>query len=237
MQELIHNILHIDQALKGLVDAYGPWVYGILFAIVFCETGLVVTPFLPGDSLLFAVGALGGSGVIRAEIAAPLMLLAAVLGNTCNYWIGRYIGPRVFKHSPDETRSFFDRLLNRKHLLRAHQFFEKHGGKAISLGQFVPIVRTFCPFVAGAGSMNYARFIFFNIVGAVAWVGICVGAGFLFGNIPFVKNNFSVVVLGVIVVSLVPLAIEFIKHKMNPQAASPVSISHQTLEPRKSDAA
>ena len=235
MSELLHNILHIDQALKGLVDSYGVWVYGILFGIIFCETGLVITPFLPGDSLLFAVGALGGSGVLRAEIAAPLMLLAAIIGNTSNYWIGRYIGPRVFKHAPGETRSFLDRLLNRKHLQRAHQFFEKHGGKAISLGQFVPIVRTFCPFVAGAGSMNYGRFLLFNVLGALCWVGICTGAGYLFGNIPWVKNNFSVVVLGVVVVSLIPLAIEFIKHKLNPQTASfPVAPS---LEPRKSDAA
>jgi len=237
VNELIHNILHIDQALKGLVDSYGIWVYAILFVIIFCETGLVVTPFLPGDSLLFAVGALGGSGVLRAEVAAPLMLLAAILGNTCNYWIGRYIGPKVCSHDPTASRTFFDRLLNRKHLMRAHQFFEKHGGKAISLGQFVPIVRTFCPFVAGAGSMNYSRFIFFNIVGAVAWVGICVGAGFLFGNIPFVKNNFSVVVLGVVVVSLVPLAIEFIKHKMNPPPVVDICEPPTSLEPRKSDAA
>ncbi|MBS0186860.1 MAG: DedA family protein [Planctomycetes bacterium] len=235
MSDLIHNILHIDQALKGLVDSYGVWVYAILFAIVFCETGLVITPFLPGDSLLFAVGALGGSGVLRAEVAAPLLLLAAVLGNTSNYWIGRYIGPKVFSHAPEDARSFFDRLLNRKHLLKAHQFFEKHGGKAISLGQFVPIVRTFCPFVAGAGSMNYGRFIFFNVVGAIAWVGVCTGAGYVFGNIPWVKHNFSVVVLGVVAVSLIPLIIEFVKHKLNPeQHVSPVAA---TLEPRKSDAA
>ncbi len=237
MQELLHNILHIDQALKGLVDAYGILIYAILFAVIFCETGLVVTPFLPGDSLLFAVGALGGSGVLRAEIAAPLMLLAAILGNTSNYWIGRYVGPRVFKRPGGGPKTIGDRLLNRNHLNRAHAFFEKHGGKAISLGQFIPIVRTFCPFVAGAGSMNYARFIFFNITGAVCWVGICTGAGYLFGNIPWVKQNFSVVVLGVIVVSLIPLVIEFIKHKMNPHPAVESSSPVHSLEPRKSDAA
>ncbi len=219
MQELLDNFIAILRDLPGFLDQFiaqhGPWVYALLFVIVFCETGLVVTPFLPGDSLLFTVGALAARGSMNIWLAAGLLLLAAVLGNTSNYWIGRYVGPRVFRKdlSDGQMPTLIERVLNRKHLDKANAFFEKYGGKAVMIGQFVPIVRTFCPFVAGAGAMNYSRFIFFNITGGLLWVGLCSGAGWFFGNIEFVKKHFEAVVLGIIVVSLIPVVIEFVKHK------------------------
>jgi membrane-associated protein len=211
MSALVDLFLHLDQHLAQLTVSYGPWIYAILFLIVFCETGLVVTPFLPGDSLLFAVGALSATGALDIRIAPPLLFFAAILGNTVNYSIGSFAGPRVFIGGSSD--SLVSRLLNRDHLARAHAFFEHYGGKAVVLGQFVPIVRTFVPFVAGAGAMRYSRFIFFNVVGALAWVGICSGAGYAFGNVPIVKNNFSLVVLGVIFVSLLPAIFEFVRHR------------------------
>jgi membrane-associated protein len=196
-----------------LVVNYGVWVYAILFAIVFAETGLVVTPFLPGDSLLFAAGALAAAKPEALNVWFVLLLLisAAILGDAVNYAVGKWIGPRVFSKEIDPNRipTWKDRLLNRKHLDRAHEFYEKYGGKAVVIGRFVPIVRTFVPFVAGAGAMTYSKFAFYNVAGAILWVGLCVGAGHLFGNFEIVKKNFSLVVLGIIIVSLIPIAFEF----------------------------
>jgi membrane-associated protein len=207
VKELIDFIIHFDKHLLEFVRLYGTWVYGILFAIVFAETGLVVTPFLPGDSLLFAAGALAGAGGLNIWICAALLLTAAIVGDAVNYAIGRYVGPRAF--SATDTTSWTHRLLNRSHLQRAHEFFERYGGKAVVLGRFVPIVRTFVPFVAGAGAMTYATFAFFNVIGAVLWVGVCMGAGWIFGQTPFVRDNFSLITLGIVFVSVVPVLIEF----------------------------
>jgi membrane-associated protein len=211
MQEIIDLFLHLDAHLIELTTAYGPWVYAILFLIVFAETGLVVTPFLPGDSLLFACGALGAAGVLNPWATVLLLVGAAILGDAVNYAAGRYVGPRVF--SAHDRASRWHRLLNREHLDRTHAFFEKYGGKAVVLGRFVPIVRTFVPFVAGAGAMTYAKFAFFNVSGALLWVGICFGAGFAFGNVPIVKENFSLVAIGIVLVSVLPIAIELLKKR------------------------
>jgi membrane-associated protein len=217
MQTLIDFILHIDKHLLELAADYGAWLYGILFAIVFAETGLVVTPFLPGDSLLFAAGALAatpgptGAPILRVELVAALMLTAAILGDAVNYAVGHYIGPRVFSATDDG--SLVQKLLNRRHLAQAHAFFERYGGKAVVFGRFVPIVRTFVPFVAGAGAMTYSTFAFYNVVGAVLWVGVCITLGYLFGNVPIVKQNFSLVMLGIIFVSVLPAIFEVLKHR------------------------
>jgi len=204
-------ILHSDKYLLDLVTAYGPWVYAVLFAIVFAETGFVVTPFLPGDSLLFATGALGATGALNPWFAAALLIVAAFTGNAVNYTIGRLVGPRVFSASGGAGIS--NRLLNRQHLQRAHEFFEQYGGKAVVLSRFVPIVRTFLPFVAGAAQMSPAAFGFYNLVGAVGWVTLCVGAGVLFGNVPIVKDNFSLVAIGIVIVSVLPMAVEYLRHR------------------------
>jgi membrane-associated protein len=211
MPNLLDFILHSDAHLLEFVRTYGAWVYGLLFAIVFAETGFVVTPFLPGDSLLFAAGALSATGALNAPTALGLLALAAFAGNTTNYAIGRVIGPRVFNAT--DRSGFLHRLLNRQHLLRAHTFFELHGGMAIVLGRFVPIVRTFVPFVAGAGQMPSHAFVVYNAIGAVAWVGLCGGAGWLFGNVPAVKNNFSLVTLGIVAVSVLPMLVEYVRHR------------------------
>lgn len=203
---LIDMILHLDKHLASLSNSLGGWLYTILFAVVFCETGLIVTPFLPGDSLLFAVGAL--VAVPETQLSFPLMfallLVAAILGDAVNYSIGRALGPRVF-HS--ET----SRLLNRQHLQKAQAFYLRHGGKAVFLARFLPIVRTFAPFVAGIGKMNTLRFWMFNVTGAVCWVGLFLTAGFYFGNMKVVKDNFSLVILGIIVVSVLPVVYEWYK--------------------------
>jgi len=197
-------VLHLDSHLADFVAVYGLWVYGLLFLIVFCETGLVVTPFLPGDSLLFTTGALAATGVLNGWLVFVLLLAAAVLGDAVNYAIGHFVGPRVF--CAEDRTSFWHRLLNRDHLMKAHEFFERYGGMAVVLGRFVPIIRTFVPFVAGAGSMSYPRFAFYNVAGAVAWVGLCIGGGFAFGNVPVVKNNFGLVIIGIVIVSVLPMA-------------------------------
>ena len=209
MRELIDLFLHVDEHLADFVQSHGRVVYGLLFAIIFAETGLVVTPFLPGDSLLFAAGALAGSGMLDVRLLLVLFIVAAVLGDAINYSVGRYIGPRVFR--ADQRRGRFERLLNPKHLERTHEFFERHGGKAVVMARFVPIVRTFIPFVAGAGAMTYATFAFYNVFGGVLWVVICVGAGYLFGGIPVVKNNFELVVVGIVAVSVLPMVIEVLR--------------------------
>jgi membrane-associated protein len=198
-------LLHFDKHLLEFVHDYGPWVYAILFAIVFAETGFVVTPFLPGDSLLFAAGALCATGELSIAAMLGLLVFAAFAGNAVNYAVGRYIGPRVFQSS--------HRLLNKDYLDRAHAFFEQYGGKAIVLGRFIPIVRTFVPFVAGAAQMTTASFVAYNAVGAVAWVSLCLGAGWFFGNIPVIKNNFSLVTIGIVFVSVLPMLFELISHR------------------------
>jgi membrane-associated protein len=204
---VIDFFLHADTHLLDFVSAYGSWVYGLLFAIVFAETGFVVTPFLPGDSLLFATGALCATGALSTPLSIGLLAVAAFSGNAVNYAIGRAIGPRVFA-ATDQSR-----LLNREHLQRAHEFFETYGGKAVVLGRFVPIVRTFVPFVAGAAQMTSPTFVLYNLVGAVGWVGLCLGAGLLFGNVPIVKQNFSLVTIGIVVVSLLPVAFEYVSRR------------------------
>jgi len=211
VNELVDFLLHADKKLLELVASYGSWVYGILFAIVFAETGFVVTPFLPGDSLLFATGALCATGALQTPVAAGLLFAAAFTGNAVNYAIGRIVGPRVF--SAHDRASAIHRVLNEAHLTRAHEFFEQYGGKAVILGRFVPIVRTFVPFVAGAAQMRSHAFGFYNLVGAAGWVVLCVGAGLLFGNVPIVKQNFSLVTIGIVAVSLLPVAVEALKRR------------------------
>jgi membrane-associated protein len=209
MEAIIDLFLHLDAHLTDLVSTYGAWMYALLFAVVFAETGLVVTPILPGDSLLFAAGALAATGALDINLLLVLLVAAAILGDAVNYHIGRAVGPRIFR-SVDRT-SFWQRALNREHLERTHQFFEKYGGKAVVFGRFVPIVRTFVPFVAGAGAMTYSKFVVFNVGGAVLWVGICTLAGYGFGTIPVVKENFSLFAIGIILLSLIPIGLEWFR--------------------------
>jgi len=211
MESIIDVFLHLDTHLTEFVAAYGRWVYALLFLIIFAETGLVVTPILPGDSLLFAAGALAATGSLDIRLLLILLIVAAILGDAVNYAVGKAVGPRIFR-SIDRT-SWWQRLLNREHLARAHEFFEKYGGKAIILGRFVPIVRTFVPFVAGAGTMTYPTFALFNVTGALIWVGICTLGGYAFGNVPVVRDNFSLVAIGIVLVSLIPIAIEYLKRR------------------------
>ena len=206
LASLIDFVLHIDQHLIELTQTYGLWIYAILFLIVFCETGLVVTPFLPGDSLLFAAGAVAALGGMNVHIAAALLLAAAVIGDAVNFAIGKYFGEKLFA-KPDS------RVFKREYLDKTHAFYEKYGGKTIILARFVPIVRTFAPFVAGMGDMHYGRFIRYNVIGALMWVGLLTYAGYFFGELPVVKNNFGLVVIGIIVVSVLPMAVEIAKAK------------------------
>jgi membrane-associated protein len=210
MRELIDIFLHVDEHLTTFVATHGRLVYGMLFAVIFAETGLVVTPFLPGDSLLFAAGAIAATGALNVWVVMIVLFVAAVLGDAVNYAVGRQIGPRVFR--PEGRQGRFERLLNPKHLERTHEFFERYGGKAVVMARFVPIVRTFIPFVAGAGSMTYSKFAFYNVFGGALWVVACVGAGYLFGAIPVIRNNFELVVLGIIAVSVLPMVLEFLRH-------------------------
>lgn len=211
MEAFVDLFLHADQHLAEFAAAHGWWIYGLLFAIIFAETGLVVTPILPGDSLLFAAGALAAIGILDVWLVLGLLVVAAILGDAVNYAVGDSIGPRVFTAQARDT--WLQRMLNRDHLAKAHAFFEKYGGMAIVSGRFVPIVRTFVPFVAGAGTMSYRSFALYNVAGAVVWVGVCVGAGYLFGNFPFVKDNFSLIALGIVFVSVIPIAIAFLKER------------------------
>jgi membrane-associated protein len=215
---MIDLLLHADEQLALWASQYGPIVYGILFAIIFAETGLVVTPFLPGDSLLFAAGALGATSALRLEVMIPILVLAAVLGDAVNYAVGSRIAHRFLADTVDETKGIH-RWVKREHVARAHEFFIKHGGKAVVLARFVPIVRTFVPFVAGGADMPYRTFAVYNVLGAVLWVGICVGAGFVFGNIPVVKENFELVVLGIVGVSVLPLVYEMVRAFRSRQAS------------------
>jgi membrane-associated protein len=204
LKYLIDFILHLDKHLVELVAHYGTWTYAILFLIIFCETGLVVTPFLPGDSLIFAVGALAAKEALNVYWVSGLMIIAAILGDTLNYWIGYQIGPKIFASEKS-------RWLNRQHLERTHQFYEKYGGKTIIIARFMPIIRTFAPFVAGIGRMSYGRFLVYNVVGGILWIVIFIVAGYLFGNIPIVKRNFTLVIFGIIFVSILPGVIEYLR--------------------------
>ena len=207
LKEILSWVLHLDKHLNEMVDVIGPgWVYAVLFAIVFCETGLVIMPFLPGDSLLFAVGAMCAIDGLSLSLAVmiPLLIIAAVAGDAVNYWIGAKLGPQVF-------RSESSRWLNKMHLVRAQHFYEKYGSKTIILARFVPIIRTFAPFVAGIGRMHFGRFWLFNVVGGTAWVTLFLVTGYWFGSLEWVKENFFLVTIGIIAVSIIPIAMEWLK--------------------------
>jgi membrane-associated protein len=207
--DLIHTlvdfILHLDRHLAEIIAQYGVWTYLILFLIVFAETGLVITPFLPGDSLLFAAGTFAGLGSLDPWLTFLLLGIAAVAGDTLNYWVGRYVGPRAFSGTI--------RWLRKDYLDQTRAFYEKHGGKTIVLARFIPIIRTFAPFVAGVGEMKYGRFLAYNVFGGVVWVGLFVFAGYLFGNIPVVRQNFTAVIMGIIVISVLPIVFEWWKRR------------------------
>ena len=221
--ELVHwfvdFFLHLDRHLAEVIQAYGTWTYALLFAIVFLETGLVVTPILPGDSLLFAAGSFAalqqpdGSPVLSFPLLFVLLSVAAIVGDTANYAIGAYLGPKVF-HFP---RS---RFFNPEHLRKTHAFYEKYGGKTIIIARFVPIVRTFAPFVAGIGAMSYAKFIAYNVIGGLLWVAVCLSAGYFFGNLPLVRQNFSLVILAIVVISILPALVEYLRHRAEAKRAA-----------------
>jgi len=204
LQQIIDFILHIDKQLFDLCAMYGIWIYAILYLIVFCETGLVVTPFLPGDSLLFAVGSLAAIGAMKVEFAIPLLIAAALTGDNSNYWIGRKVGPKVFSQEKS-------RLFNKEYLDRTHHFYDKHGKITIIIARFLPIIRTFAPFVAGIGRMNYRMFLLFSVIGAVLWVNLFVLVGYFFGNIPIIRQNFSIVIIALVLIPGMPALIEFIR--------------------------
>ena len=207
-------LLHLDKYLGAVIQDYGAWTYLILFLIIFCETGLVITPILPGDSLLFAIGVFCGLGTLDIKLTLALLSVAAILGDTVNYGVGKFIGPKVF-HYEDS------RIFKKEYLQKTHAFYEKYGGKTIIIARFVPIVRTFAPFVAGVGSMTYGKFLTFNVVGGLLWVFSITLAGYFFGNIPVVKNNFTAVILGIIFVSVLPGVIEYLRHRRASKAALP----------------
>ena len=204
IQQIIDFALHIDKHLSMLCALYGMWIYAVLFLIIFCETGLVVTPFLPGDSLLFVIGSLAAIGALNVEYAIPLLIAAALTGDNTNYWIGRKVGPKVFSHEKS-------RLFNKEYLDRTHRFYEKHGKITVILARFLPFIRTFAPFVAGIGRMTYRTFLLFSVIGAMLWVNLFVLVGYFFGNIPFVKQNFSVVIIALFLIPGIPALIEFMR--------------------------
>lgn len=215
IKDILDYFLHLDDKLEEIIKSYGLWTYLILFLIIFAETGLVITPFLPGDSLLFAAGTFAAGRGLNVWLLFIILSVAAIIGDTVNYWVGHYVGPKVFYKENV-------RFLNKKHLERTHAFYEKYGGKTIIIARFIPIIRTFAPFVAGIGSMTYWRFITYNVVGGILWVGICVFAGYFFGNIPIVKNNFSIVIIVIVLISVLPVIVEFIRHRMSrAKAAAP----------------
>lgn len=206
LQTIVDFILHLDEHLASIISQYGAWTHGLLFLIIFCETGLVVTPFLPGDSLLFAAGAFAALGSLRIGFLYPLLLLAAIGGDNLNYWIGYHLGPKIFVGGTH-------RWLRKEYLDRTHRFFEKYGKKAIILARFVPIVRTFSPFVAGLGRMPYRTFLAFDIGGGLAWISLFLFGGYFFGNVPAVKNHFSVVIIAIVLISLLPAVMEYLRHR------------------------
>jgi membrane-associated protein len=203
---LIDLFLHLDQHLNIIIREYGLWTYLLLFLIIFCETGLVVTPILPGDSLLFAAGAFAALGALDPLWLLALLTIAAVAGDTVNYWIGKWVGPRIFQQEKI-------RFLKREYLVRTHEFYERHGGKTIIIARFIPIIRTFAPFVAGIGEMTYFRFISYNIFGGIAWIAIFILGGYYFGNLPLVKKNFTLVIMAIILISVMPGVIEFLRQR------------------------
>lgn len=207
---LIDIIINLDNHLTELIQKFGGFTYVILFLIIFCETGLFMAPFLPGDSLIFVVGALSASGAMNIWLIAAVLIAAAIIGDTVNYHIGKFIGPKVFKKKNVK-------FLNVKHLDKAHEFYARHGGKTVIMARFIPVIRTFAPFVAGMGSMSYGKFILYNIVGGVSWVGICITAGYFFGNIPAVSENFTLVILAIVAISLLPVVITWIKNRKQSQ--------------------
>jgi membrane-associated protein len=207
LSTLIDFVMHLDEHLSELLQNYGVWTYLILFLIIFCETGLVVTPFLPGDSLLFVIGSLAAGGALDVKLGILILIAAAILGDTVNYHIGKFIGPKVFQK--DDSR-----FLKKEYLVRTHEFYEKHGGKTIIIARFIPIIRTFAPFVAGMGSMTYLKFISYNVIGGAVWVTAFVTGGYFFGNIPMVKDNFTLVIFAIIGISILPGVIAFLKEKM-----------------------
>ena len=200
-------LVHVDKHLLAVAQDYGGWIYLLLFLIIFCETGLVVTPFLPGDSLLFVAGTLAGAGAMNAHVLVAVLTVAAVIGNSVNYAAGRWLGTRVFRDQDSW-------LFKKAYLERTHRYFERFGGRTIIITRFVPIVRTYAPFVAGIGAMDYRRFLLFNVIGAVLWVALIVYAGYLFGNVAFVSNNLTLVIFGIIVISMSPAIIEVVRHRL-----------------------
>ena len=212
MLYIIDLILHMDKYLGQIIQEYGTWTYLILFMVIFMETGFVVTPFLPGDSLLFAAGTFAGMGYLNIGILFALMAIAAIAGDTVNYWIGHKVGPRAFSGNV--------RYLKKEYLDRTHAFYEKHGGKTIIIARFIPIIRTFAPFIAGVGAMTYARFVSFNVIGGLAWVALFTLGGYFFGNLPFVQDNFSFVIIAIIIISVMPAVIEFLKSRRKPKQES-----------------
>jgi len=213
IKQALDFVLQLDRHLSAIIQTYGPWTYGILFAVIFCETGFVVTPFLPGDSLLFAAGTFAALGALKPGLLTLILGSAAVLGDNLNYWIGHHVGPKVFRQ--DRTRFF-----KKEHLDRTHAFYEKHGTKAIVIARFMPIVRTFSPFVAGIGRMSYGKFLLFDVLGGFFWVSFFVWGGYFFGNIPFMKRNFTLVILAIIMISLLPAAVEFLRHRRRKRRAA-----------------
>ena len=213
IRDIIDFILHIDVHLATIVSQYGGWTYGILFLIIFCETGLVVTPFLPGDSLLFATGALAAATDLDVILLFILLTIAAILGDAVNYWVGKTVGAKMFDGRV--------RYLRPEYLERTHAFYEKYGGKTIVIARFVPIVRTFAPFVAGMGSMSYGKFAMYNVSGAILWIGSLLAAGYLFGNIPVVQNNFGVVIIAIIILSILPAIVEFLRGRSASRRPTP----------------
>jgi membrane-associated protein len=218
ISELVDFILHLDVHLNSIIQNFGIWTYLILFLIIFLETGVVITPFLPGDSLLFAAGSFAALGSLNPFALFLLLTLAAVLGDTLNYWIGHYIGPRAFSGNI--------RFLKKEYLDRTHDFYERHGGKTIILARFIPIIRTFAPFVAGIGAMDYPRFFFFNVTGAILWVGLFTFGGYFFGNLPFVQDNFTIVILAIIVISVLPGVFEFLRDKYKTRKEAQAQTDH-----------
>ena len=204
---LLYSLLALDQTITQLASEYGPWLYGLLFLVIFAETGLVVFPFLPGDSILFIAGTVVANADLNIHVLAVVLVAAAILGDTINYSVGHYIGPKVYDR-PDS------RWFKQAHLRRTHMFYEKYGGVTIIIGRFVPIIRTFAPFLAGVAGMSYRRFLAFNVIGAVAWIASLAYAGYLFGNIPWVKENLTYIVLAIVVVSLIPAVSTFVKQRL-----------------------
>ena len=204
LTDFIDIVLHLDRHLIWLIENYENWIYVILFLIIFCETGLVIMPFLPGDSLLFVAGAIAANGVMDVQFLVVLLMLAAFTGDNTNYWIGRYLGPKIFSRTDS-------RILNRKHLDKTNLFYEKHGGKTIIFARFLPIIRTFAPFVAGIGRMTYTTFMSYSAIGSLFWINFFIFGGYFFGNVPIVKNNLSFFILGIVFISIIPGIIQFVR--------------------------